>query len=223
MSLFSGSGTRDTDYVDVDEVNELRPALAKKWFGPAAGRMARVGVDGTGSCFFYSLATIMDLHGFSAASHARKREIVSEFRCKFADSFDEREHRSIAKHSAAAESHSAEQGKFCRMSEWADEVMIKHAARVTGINLVFFDLHAGKAYCGVAGEAHLMGTPQPTGFVAWVKRQHFEPFARVDGEAGGELELTFLFDPARPKDAAVIDWVMDNYVTQCLLSKNREA
>ena len=199
-------------------VHELPQPLVVELFGPDAGPFARMGVDGTGSCFFHSLAAIGNLSGYLAADAAQQAEIVDAFRCAFRASFP-RSKFNADRRIARQPTYEAEADSFCDASAWADEVMIKHAAETLGMNLVFLDTVAGVLKCGVHGaetlEAVGSGAPltQRTGMLLWVNHSHFEPVVRVhDAEAG---ELQFIFDPRDEADAAVVRALMARYAAQC--------
>jgi hypothetical protein len=206
------------------QVHELDGDVACTWM-TGRGRFGRMGVQGDGSCFFHSVCALTNRDNYLFQSAAKQREIAYTFRCAFTDRFTRREYEKHANLATAPKEFAEEREGFCKPTVWADEVMIRHAASVLDINLIFLDLSSGRAYCGVHGNETLTaGTldkvKQPTGIIAWVDRRHFEPIVRVD--SADEGLITTLFEPADdPVDAELVEQVMGTYAESCALPSPR--
>jgi hypothetical protein len=200
------------------EIHELPQHLLCSWMA-GHGRFARMGVQGDGSCFFHSVCAITNRNNYLFADPKNQREIAYEFRCDFSKKFTPKEYAELSKKSGKSKSFEAEHDGFCSTSVWADEVMIRYASRALDINLVFLDLEAGKAYCGVHGEKadkNLSDVTQKTGIVAWVNRKHFEPIIRVDNASDGVI--TTLFEPCDDaKDRNLVRDFMKTYANECAI------
>lgn len=206
------------------QVRELAASVAGTWMD-GRGRFGRMGVQGDGSCFFHSVCALTNTDNYLFQPAAKQRDIAYAFRCAFTDRFTRREYDRQSALSAAPKAFHEERDSFCKPAVWADEVMIRHAASVLDINLIFLDLSSGRAYCGVHGQETLTaGTldkvKQPTGLIAWVERRHFEPIVRID--SADEGLITTLFEPAAdPADAELVEQIMGTYADSCALPSPR--
>jgi len=204
------------------QIHELNANVFCKWM-VGRGQFGRMGVQGDGSCFFHSVCALTNRSEYLFQSPARQREIAYEFRCAFSKRFTQREHRALSAKSRSSKSFSEEHDGFCSPEVWADEVMIRFAAGVLDMNLIFLDLRTGTAYCGVHGDSTLdaavhgaPSTNQPTGIIAWVDRRHFEPIVRIDDASEGLI--TTLFEPRKSsQDAALVTSIMETYAAGCNL------
>lgn len=212
--------------------HELARDVVRKWFGDS-GRYARLGVAGDGSCFYHSVCAILNTKDYLHASAARQAEIAHEFRCDFQRRFDESTYDYLAAGLDTGKSFASTRVAMCSPKVWADEVMIKHAAGVLGINLIFVNMARDTLYCGVHGAPTLRATSppkrgrgaasgggtklQPTGVIAWVNKMHFEPIVRLEEvDADGGAAVRGLFTPATDaQDAAMVTHLMTAYTAQC--------
>lgn len=205
--------------VETMEIIEIHPDIHCNWM-LGEGRFARMGVLGDGSCFFHSVCAITNRKNYLFQNEENQKKIAYEFRCDFGKIFTKDEYNMLSDKSKSTKSFDEEHDGFCAPKVWADEVMIKFASKVLGINLVFLDLKNKKAYCGV----HLNKTvesvkenesiPQSTGIVAWVNHSHFEPIIRIDDAEKGII--TTLFEPNKYKeDDNAVRAFMKYYLKQC--------
>lgn len=212
------------DAVPNMQVHELEPSVTCAWMA-GRGRFGRMGVQGDGSCFFHSVCALTNRDNYLFQPASKQRDIAYSFRCAFTDRFTRREYEKHSAVSTAPKEFVEERDGFCSPTVWADEVMIRHAASVLDINLIFLDLSSGRAYCGVHGtETLTAGTldkvKQPTGIIAWVDRRHFEPIVRIDSADDGLI--TTLFEPAADAaDADLVEQVMGTYAESCSLPSPR--
>jgi hypothetical protein len=211
-------------------VYELDPAVSKKWFGDT-GTYARMGVEGDGSCFFHSVCVILDIDGYVQQPKAKQSEIAHTFRCQFQRAFSESQYEHLSAGLATGKDFKETREALCRPEVWADEVMIKHAASVLNMNLVFLDMSKATLYCGVHGAETLEATSprrkgkarsktaipkQPTGVIAWVSKSHFEPIVRIEKLEAERGLVRGLFEPAKSDaDARMVAHLMQAYANKC--------
>jgi hypothetical protein len=164
----------------------------------------------------------MNINNYLFQSPAKQRSIAYEFRCAFAKKFTKSEYEKLSAKSSSPKAYDDEHDGFCSPAVWADEVMIRHASAVLGINLIFLDMENDRAYCGVHGddaEASMKkgsSIDQKTGLIAWVGRRHFEPIIRIDSSEQGTI--TTMFEPAKfSDDAKVVNSIMQSYAEECAL------
>ena len=159
--------------LDVGACAPLPEAIAR--YFPAEIPMRRCGVHATGSCFFASLAHALDVDDYHRRSDADKRRIGHNLRTRIRRRLREggaEGWRAFWKQRGVSEPPPLKEvdRKMKDLGEWADVWAIVFAAHVLTINVLFFDLDAGRMYCGVGD----FGFPQ-TVLIAWVERSHFEP------------------------------------------------
>lgn len=211
-------------------VYELDTVVAKQWFGDT-GRYARMGVEGDGSCFYHSVCAVLNIDNYLHAAKAKQQDIAHAFRCKFQNAFTKQEYVHLAAGTATGKTYEGTKEALCSPTVWADEVMIKYAARVLGMNLVFLDLSRGTLYCGVHGsetlrsaspkrrgrDVSLPRTPQQaTAVIAWVSKMHFEPIVRLEKVETTRTLVRGLFEPAKNKmDQAMVQHLMAAYTARC--------
>lgn len=139
-------------------VYELEPALCRRLFG-GTGRYARYGVIGDGSCFFHSVCVVLNYKGYVTAARERQAALAHEFRCRFQAKFDKHAFAYFAGGTTAHKGYAETKAGMCKPDVWADETIIKHAAHVLGLNIIFVDFdRAGKLYCNVHGAETLRAT-----------------------------------------------------------------
>ena len=232
-------GYTNSQPIPEGQLAELRPSFVREWFDPShTSCWVRLGVDGgSGSCFFHSLASILDYHGYLQADVMQRRGLAVQLRRSFIPLLDESDvaliDQEMGKPSAGADIHrevEEERAALANPDVWASEAMIRFVMRELGVNLVFIDMGKCHAYCGVQGDEALADlhkhapVSQPTGFIAWTNsRTHFEPIGRIrergDGrrvDDMGAADVQFLFDPAASaKDATAVTHAMAHYASQC--------
>lgn len=208
-------------------VYELEPAVAAHWFGDT-GTYARMGVTGDGSCFYHSVCAQLNIDDYLHQPAHAQAEIAHTFRCQFQRAFSKEHFTYLAAGSKAGKTYAKTRDALCSPEVWADEVMIKQAASVLNMNLLFLDMSTGKLYCGVHGAETLEAASprrrgaapakpkQPTAVVAWVSKSHFEPVVRIEKIEPDRALVRGVFEPSKNKtDAAMVAHVMAAYTAQC--------
>lgn len=207
---------------ELDNVYELNRSTVHRWF--KTGRFARVGTIGDGSCFFHSICMALDPQkSYRSASSQRRKDIAHALRCGFAKHLTMEMYTSIVglmskKYEKQYENVKAD---LCKPKEWADEVMIKLASAVLGVNIIFLDMSSDSVYCGVHSPKALDAAKRHqradvvTIVVAWVSHAHFEVIGRIDSVGDTEVEVRLAFDPTIVEDAITIQNLMEAYKSQC--------
>jgi len=216
---------------------EMRPWFVKEWLDPSgATRWAQYGVRGDGACFFHSLAAILNYGGYLYARNGDARTaIVDTLRCELGkrltvadvarvhaeegvdDADADADPRSgdvpIAPSASNAQRLAAMQHDFCAPTAWANESEIRFAARALSVNLIFIDSLDASPFCGIHGDAP---SSQLTGIVSWCNdHKHFQPVSMLRQRDDGAYDVQLAFDPAEPRDRAVITAVMAHYGRVC--------
>lgn len=185
----------------------------------------RFGVLGDGSCFFHSLAVILDRENyFTSMPDERKQEFIQDFRCfGFRDttnaiSAGEWQSFVIEKpeHKYKIFTEEQLQSNFCTLETWATQPMIEFVSKELEINLLFYNVATGSMFCGVHGKKS-----QKTGIIAWVERQHFEPICKINNyqtDADGNItnvDCQFVFDSSNEEDEAMLNDLFAYYENTC--------
>lgn len=206
-----------------DVVYELPKSLVTKWF--KTGRYGRMGTIGDGSCFFHSLCQALDMNGYAAASHARRKEISKALRHTLSYMFTEKDYKELQKTMTTESPKSFQEIKkmLSETATWADEIMIKWASKTLNANIIFMNLgnNVNTVYCGV----HDKNTAQaikrckrpdvPTVVVAWVDHSHFELVVRLDDIGQDTVTVRKAFSPLDANDLETIQNVMSSYTFKC--------
>jgi len=203
-------------------IEEIHPDIHCNWM-IGQGRYARMGVLGDGSCFFHSVCAITNRNNYLLQNEENQKKIAYEFRCDFGKVFSKEQYDLLSAKSRSPKTFQKEKDGFCSPKVWADEVMIRFASKVLGINLIFLDLKNKKAYCGVHQDETIDAVldnekiMQSTGIVAWVNHMHFEPIVRIDDAEKGII--TTLFEPSKSKeDEEAVRSFMKFYNKQCKIN-----
>ena len=208
---------------DRGHVHEIATLWSAKLLGP--GQWARVGVVGEGSCFFHSICYVTNRDNYVNKNTKEQMEIAAGFRChtfkdKFTPSVYEEFKSTVPSND---KSYETLMNDFCTPSVWADEVMIKFAARLLGINILFLDLTSETMYCNVHSKETLAKVEQdepinqPTMVVAWVSRSHFEPIVKIINAKEGRLRT--MFNPAISRaDYDTVKYIMTRLSSDCALN-----
>ena len=177
-------------------------------------KWASRGTHGYGTCFFHSIAFALDLRGYRAASESEQRSIADNFRCELTEAFTRpRYHGYVARSVSPPRSYEETRRDFCDPKAWADEIMIRHAAELLHLNVVFLDGNTGSFFCGVHGKDT---AKQPTVLVLWVEGRHFEPVGLVDENDVTGASFQGLFNPVvDTKDAAIVRSILETYNQAC--------
>jgi hypothetical protein len=191
---------------------ELLPQRLTGAYFPAM-TMARYGVPGDGTCFFYTICAALNIDGYMHKTKDQQVAIGRSFRCSFTKSL------TMDKWAAFEARHGFKTGiktlaalkkKFCAYAIWADEPVIRYVMETFKLNLLFFDEQMRKLYCGVRGSED-----QASMMVMWIQRSHFEPIARINrlDTKADSVDIQVVFN--KRNDASVIDAIMASYEAQC--------
>lgn len=133
------------------DARELPTDVVQRYLADDGSRFARIGVAGDGSCFYHSVCVILNKDGYLSKSPREQARIAHAFRCDFQADFDTRAFEYFSADARTGKTFAATRAAMCSPAVWADEVMIKHAAAVLDMNLMFMDTSHGTMYCGVHG------------------------------------------------------------------------
>jgi len=173
------------------------------------GTWARLGVEGTGSCFYESVAALLDLRNYWTLDERARATLAHAFRCALATEATEAAVAAVTSESgdttaptdsgivdldgmSAADASTVMARQLCTPTAWADEPDIRLTLRALHINIVFVNSSKGsRPFCGVK-----FRPDRPTGVILWCNdERHFEPLVRIEG---GQV-LTMM----RPADAVL--------------------
>jgi hypothetical protein len=239
MPILPSGGSDDSAPTPLGALRWASPRISRTWLGGQEGQWARVGVEGDGTCFYHSVAALLNLDGYWSRDVLGRRAVAEHFRCALAAVVTPRSVGELRASTnarggapdarpprdsgivpltpdmsdAAAAAVMARQ--LCTPSAWADEADIRLTLAALGLNLIFIDTKSAQAsrpYCGVHGDAAHM----PTGVVVWCfDRRHFELLVHV---VDGGRAVRPLLLPSRPDDAAAIASIMQRYNEACASS-----
>lgn len=196
----------------------LHPDASKHWFGEDT-KLARLGVHGDGSCAYHSICAALNVDDYNHRPDAQQKEIAYKFRCSFADKLTAEQLRQLVKKSKSKSPVRLEeiQTTLCNPKIWADEITLRLMSETLDLNIIFLDMSSNKMYCGVHHDKAFAKKLPLTIIVLWIGHAHFEPLARILKQGPHVSEVTMIFDPSNKHDAALIEYVMQKYKTQCKL------
>lgn len=171
------------------------------------GNWCHQGVWDDGSCFFHSLACIIDYEGYHAMSKKQKKSAGHNLRkaireCLTAGSWA----AVLAEHKMNGPPYEVVAKQLDNIKTWADYWMILFTFHMLQLNVIFYDLSkGGKPYCGVTHvrPSKNLSCGQLPSFgwklcgIIWIKHCHFEPIC---------LDNQFLFDPSKSPGSELIDY-----------------
>lgn len=211
-------------------VGKLRPLpkkLAKRLFGEKLGtseKWATFGTHGDGSCLYHSIAAAVsrldpsEKRRYTELSAREQKDLVHRWRCSMQDSYTEAQHAKLSRSMRSSSPPKDEvRRKLCLSHEWADEIMIRHAADLLDVNLMFVDCMNGHMYCNVHGSHP---EDQPTIVIAWIQHKHFEPIVRVTGKSTDGKKGRFrgvLLPQTNADDAEALRALLNSYYFQCAI------
>jgi hypothetical protein len=176
--------------------------------------MIRYGVQGDGTCFYYSLCAILNIDNFINSSLNKQTEIGRAYRCNFTKfvTWEEwNEFLQIKKIKASRiTSMKTLKKKMCSYKVWADEPVIRFIMYKLKINLIFLDENLNKLYCGVTEPESDM-----TAVILWVNKSHFEPLGRLNALDIDKDKVAIQFQFYPDKDHDFIHKIMSHYKHQC--------
>lgn len=204
---------------ELDNVYELNRLSVEKWF--RSGRFARIGTIGDGSCFFHSVCMALNPQSYRSATVENRKRMAHGLRCGFARRLTRDVYDDIVGVMKYDKTYETVKADLCKPSEWADELMIKLASTVLGVNIIFVDMSKDSVYCGVHSEKALEAAKRHqkpevvTIVVAWVQHAHFEVIGRIDSVGPSDVKVRLAFDPSNVEDAITIQNLMETYKSRC--------
>jgi len=189
--------------------------LSSPYFGDNI--IMRYGVEGDGTCFFYSLCAILNIDNFVNQPLKRQIEIGREFRCGITQGLSWEEWQTFVQTNNIDTSDMYEdmdtlKAALCSHEKWADEPMIRFVMNKFKINLLFLDESLNKLYCGVSETDSTM-----TGIIYWLDRSHFEPLARLNALDVHNDKVALQFQFLHTTDHEFVQHLMTKYGYQCHL------
>lgn len=125
------------------------------WFASIVGadearNFFRMGVHGDGSCFFHSLAAILNYDDYMTKGKEARQRTGHQFRCSMQSEFKKERYDVMKSHFPhnIVEPYDTSRRGLCESRTWANEVTILFSSLLWGIKLVFVDAEAqGKFQC----------------------------------------------------------------------------
>ena len=178
--------------------------------------MIRYGVQGDGTCFYYSLCAILNIDDFINRSLSEQTEIGRGYRCNLTKDItweDWKEFLELKGISASKiKSLDVLKRKMCSYRVWADEPVIRYIMYKLKLNLIFLDENLNKLYCGVTEPESDM-----TAVILWVNKSHFEPLGRLNALNIDTDQVAVQFQFYPDQDGEFIHKLMSYYNNQCNL------
>ena len=187
------------------------PTSLRRYFPPQSRKQyVRGGTNADGSCFYHTLGMVINYEGYWEKNAKEQQRLGKEFRRVIFDSITaEAWGRFWQKNKVAAKDVpdlEEIRNQIENPSTWADVFSILFVVDVLGLNILVFDVSAGKLYCGT----HNPSAKRPTILMAWVHNAHFEPLLEFDTET---LKVKTLF--SRRKDGrSVLDHILRLYAKE---------
>lgn len=143
--------------------------------------VGRVGVGDDGSCFFHSIAHLLNECNYRCADGQKKIKIGRSFRQRLCRALTPEGWRGFWNRMDVPADQvptvAEIRRRMKRREQWADIYMISWVMDYLNICLYFFDTTTQKVYCGVRQGEH-----PKVGFILWLNHSHFEPmYEAMDG------------------------------------------
>lgn len=179
------------------EQGPIPQAIQRRYFDKL---VHREGVGDDGSCFFHSLACLLNFSNYSSQTTNNRvrlgHNLRKLLRAKITPVtwFDFWKRSGI--HADVVPDVRTIRNRMKKVTEWADVYMISWIMDHLNLSLYFFDTTNNRVYCGIrrADKSRLSGGSETgTGFILWLNHAHFEPIGMPsDGR------LRFLFPQDHP-------------------------
>jgi hypothetical protein len=164
--------------------NTIKPLDAKlmnKYFKGL--NMASLDVNGDGSCFFHSLAALLNIHHFSKRTFVEQKQIGHRLRRKVYTHLLERGKPGWKRFWTIVEKYGQYdvtnvptyeeiKEKFANTSAWAESSMIVYSLTKLRVNFIFFDEKQSTVYPSVID---ISKHRRPLVMILWKNHVHFEP------------------------------------------------
>lgn len=202
------------DALDVGDVEALDP-VTHAAIAPHVplGHVMRMGTHGDGSCFFHSLAALVNYKNYLAQPFADRQALGHEFRRTFVTRLTTKDFNHLQ--SLFPNNMRRTRQELCdglaRPEEWADESMIKFVSHILKVNLLFLSGTTGHFQCTLAGNP----AEHATGVVVWINNCHFEPLLWVYLVCKNHVHLKGTLTPKSPNDIAHIAHIIQMFWQQC--------
>jgi len=187
------------------------PSSLKRYFpDQSTKRYVRGGTNADGSCFYHTVGMAINYEGYWRKSPKEQQRLGKEFRRVIFDNISQEAWSRFWKKNKVAAKDVPDLDVIRKQMEnpstWADVFSILFVVDVLGLNILVFDVSAGKLYCGT----HNPSADRPTILMAWIHNAHFEPLLEFDTQT---LNVRTLF--SRRKDGrSVLDHILNMYAKE---------
>ena len=187
----------------------LPASIRDRYFPPGGGKWIREGVGDDGSCFFHSLARILNFCNYDGETarnrirlgHNLRRLLRSKVTPETWVDFWRRSGVKAKTVPSAADIRK----RMKNPTQWADVYMISWIMDHLDLSLYFFDTTNGRVYCGVRNAACGAAADRcDAGLILWLNHAHFEPIGTYPRRGA---KPTFKF----AGDDPVVDYVDRRY------------
>ena len=173
-------------------------------------RYLRGGTNADGSCFYHTLGMVVNYSGYWTKTPKEQQRLGKEFRHVIFDSITQAAWDRFWKKNKVVSKDVPKladiRAQIENPSTWADVFSILFVVDVLGLNILVFDVSAGKLYCGT----HRPNVKRPTILMAWVNNAHFEPLLEMDTKT---LKVRTLFS-SRKDGRSVLDHILRLYAEE---------
>ena len=187
------------------------PTALRRYFPPQSKKQyMRGGTNADGSCFYHTLGMVINYEGYWSKNAKEQQRLGKEFRKVIFDSITTEAWGRFWQKNKVDAKDVPDLAEIRRQIEnpstWADVFSILFVVDVLGLNILVFDVSAGKLYCGT----HNPSAKRPTILMAWIHNAHFEPLLEFDTET---LKVRTLF--SRRRDGrSVLDHILKLYAKE---------
>jgi len=187
------------------------PSSLKRYFpNQSTKQYIRGGTNADGSCFYHTVGMAINYEGYWTKSPKEQQVLGKEFRRVIFDSISQEAWSRFWKKNKVSAKDVPDLDDIRKQIEnpstWADVFSILFVVDVLGLNILVFDVSAGKLYCGT----HNPSVNRPTILMAWIHNAHFEPLLELDTQT---LKVRTLF--SRRKDGrSVLDHILQLYAKE---------
>ena len=192
--------TSNTDRgLALDEFAPLPFGFQLKYLPSVRGRWGRFGVGDDGSCFYHSIAAIVNYQGYHSQPRSQKIKIGRRLRQDVRACLSEEVWNAIVSEHGIqqhAPPFQKLQSEMLGFKTWANFWTILFTFHMLRLNVVFYDMsRGGQPYCGVTNvvpqkkrdprslapqAAKLPNMNWSTCGICWIQHTHFEPIC-IDG------------------------------------------
>jgi hypothetical protein len=159
---------------------------AIKKFFPKNASMRRIGVDDDGSCYYHSLAAILNFENWHHTPLEKRIDLGHQLRLMLRGGVTKRTWLNYWNGKGVSTSRVPNMSRVVEQmssyTTWADVYAIMFTQHILGTNLIVIDLSLGEIYCGT----HNPQKMNQTMIICWINHSHFEPIVQLtpDGVIG---------------------------------------